>query len=399
MVHVEMRTRGAAGREAFHTPPAPGGDILRPMRTILFGTAALLLFAATSRGAGDLRAAGITGNDVRVRAGPGTKHAALATLAEGDLVLVAGAEGRWVRILLPGGFACFIHSSLVRRDPGGDAVVSAEDVLLRPTPGKELLPLETHLGRGDVVTVLGEEGEWLRVIPPETVHLYVYDEFVKELGPAAEYRAKLDDAAATRRESLLSGRSVEALRAEREAEQKALRAEALAAGEQVLAGEGDLEGLRRVLERVILAADDDLTKSYANSLLLLLGLREDAERVRARLAEAESAKAEAVEDLRRRLESAQADYERALNRARELRDLRDKTYQGVGTVEARDGGFALVERGRVVYRLESSRFRLADYLGRRVTVSGKMAAEDPVTGAPRLLVDRLEILPEGSGPR
>jgi hypothetical protein len=250
-----------------------------------------------------------------------------------------------------------------------------------------------------VVTVLGEEGEWLRVIPPDSVPLYVYDEFVKDLGPAAEYRARIDAAAATRRESLLSGRSVEALRAEQEAKQKALREEALAAGEQVLAGEGDLEGLRKVLERVILEAEDDLTRSYASSLLALLALRADAERLRGMLAEAEAAKAEAVEELRGKLESAQADYERALARARELRDLREKTFQGVGTVEARDGGFTLVERGRVVYRLESRRFRLVDYLGRRVAVSGKMAVDDPALGAPRLVVDRLEILPEGSGPR
>jgi hypothetical protein len=316
--------------------------------------------------------------------------------------VVVGEEGLWKRVLVPGGFACFVHSSLVRRDPGGEAVVTSDRVLLRPTAGKEQLPLETVLEKGDVITVLGEEGEWLRVIPPERTHLYVYAELLADLGPASEYRQRVEDAAARRREALLSGRSPEALRADREARQKALREEALALGEQVLAGEGDAADLKRRIDRISLEAEDDLTVSYANALLALLGQRAAAEALRRELAAAEGEKTRSADEiaaLRARMEAAEKEYGTALAKAREIRAQRESPYQAVGVVEMREGGFALVERGRVVYRIESERFRLADYAGRRVAVSGRLIVENAETGAGRLRVEKLEILPAEPSPR
>ncbi|MCU0724539.1 MAG: hypothetical protein MUE73_01925 [Planctomycetes bacterium] len=372
------------------------------MRGISCFVAVLLLLPVTAAAADGPRVAEAAAADVRVRTGPAMKHPAVAKLAQGDLVLVLGDEGLWKKVRLPGGFACFVHSSLVRRERPGEAVVDADRVLLRPTAGKEQLPLETVLGKGDPLDVLGEEGEWLRVIAPESAHLYVYAELLKDLGPAAEYRRRLDDEASARRESLLSGRSPEALKADREARQKALREEALALGEQVLAGTGDAAELRRRIDSIALAAEDELTGGYANALLALLALRESVERLRLELGSAEAEKnrtAEELQAMRGRLSAAERDYQASLEKARELRALREGAFQAVGVVEAREGGFVLVHGDRPLYRLESERFRLADYLGRRVAVSGRMVFAGPDSTSGRLLVEKLEILPAEPRPR
>jgi hypothetical protein len=65
----------------------------------------------------------------------------------------------------------------------------------------------------------------------------------------------------------------------------------------------------------------------------------------------------------------------------------------VGTVERRDEGIVLVDGERVVFRLDSTRFRLDDYLGKRVGVNGRMIVTDTETGDVHLRVEKLEILP------
>jgi hypothetical protein len=372
------------------------------MRGVLLLIAGFLFLPSVAAAGEEPRAAEVTADDVRARTGPAMKHPVVARLAKGDLVIVLGEEGPWKKVRLPGGFACFVHSSLVRRERPGEAVVDADRVLLRPAAGQEQLPLETVLGKGDALDVLGEEGEWLRVIPPERTHLYVYAELLKDLGPAAEYRGRLEAAADGRREALLSGRSPEALRADREARQKALREEALALGELILAGEGDVADLRRRTNSIALSAEDELTAGYANALLALLTQRESAEGLRRELAMAETEKSRSAEELqalRERLSTAERDYEATLAKAREFRMMREGIFQAVGVVETREGVFVLVHGDRLLYRLESQRFRLADYLGKRVAVSGRLAFTAPDAGAGRLVVEKLEILPAEPRPR
>jgi len=255
----------------------------------------------------------IAGDQVRLRAGPGTKHAVLASLDRGALVVLTGREGRWCRVRIPGGFACFVHKSLVKRGRDGAASVDASRVLLRATAGKDLLALETVLERGDELTVLGEKGDWLRIVPPERVHLYVFEELLKELGPATEYRAAIQRSAAARRAGLLG--TVEK-KIDEELKRRELKEAALAAGEAVLSGGGDLEELTATLRRVSMDSDDDLTRGYANALLALLSLRRDAERLEKALAEQDRERAEEVVDLEKRLAAAEKDYKDALAKAR-----------------------------------------------------------------------------------
>jgi Bacterial SH3 domain len=363
------------------------------------GLVLLALAGAVALGAPRETAGRVTGDKVRVRAGPGTIHSRLGELNRDDLVVVLGREGQWMKVLLPGGFPCFIHGSLVSRQPDGSHQVSGSRVRMRVTAGKEILPLETVLDRGERVDVLAKEGDWLRIIPPARTHAYVFAEYVEELGPAAEYQRALSEQGKRRRAALLGEATPETESEKAAARQREFRDLVVKTGASVLAGEGDTEELTNTLRRIVLESNDDLTRGYSESLLLLLGLRREAENLRADLDRVDTERADQVEELTAKAQAADARYRQELEKARALRILRERPYRQVGVVEQRGDKFVLVVKNAPVLHLLSTRFRLVEYVGKRVGVNGRMVLTDPDTGATHLMVEKLEILPASQSGR
>jgi hypothetical protein len=52
-----------------------------------------------------------------------------------------------------------------------------------------------------------------------------------------------------------------------------------------------------------------------------------------------------------------------------------------------------------VFHLDSKRFRLSDYAGKRVGVNGRLIVTDVDAGRTTLMVEKLEILPGKASPR
>jgi hypothetical protein len=294
---------------------------------------------------------------------------------------------------VPGGFACFVHSTLASENRDGTADVTASRVLLRATPDKVHAPLAVRLDRGDTLIVLGTEGEWLKVIPPERVTAWVFDGLLAELGPAEEYRAALARFGAKRRKALLGNRVEKTERIRAEEARAARRKAVLEIGREVLEERGDTAAQERRLVRISLESDDDLTRGYANALLGLVRLRQDTQRLEKRLAEAEKSREEDTKEIRKQLEAAKQRFEDARKRADLAKTRRENPFRAVGTVEKRDDEYVLVDRERVVYRLRSKRFRIADYVGKRVGVNGRIVVTDLDRKETHLLVEKLEILP------
>ncbi|MEN8150023.1 MAG: SH3 domain-containing protein [Planctomycetota bacterium] len=335
----------------------------------------------------------VAGDEVHLRSGPATRYPVLGKLARDSRIVVVGNEGRWKKARVPGGFACFVHGSLVERGDDGTAKVTAERVLLRATASKDHEPLDTRLERGEELTVLGEEGEWVRVISPARATAWVFEDLVKELGPPKEYRAALERDAAKRRVALL-GDSPEREAKIRAAKERAARRKAvLALGKEILAGKGDVAEQQERLTRIALSSDDDLTRGYANALLSLVALRKDARELEDRLAKLSKERAEEVAKVREMLARARKLYEDARKRAEAMKTRREEPYRAVGTIEKREGGYVLVAKGRVLFHLESKAFRLADYVGKRVGVNGRLMVTDVDEGRSHLLVSKMEILP------
>jgi len=335
----------------------------------------------------------VTGDKVRIRAGPGTRFPVVGHLDRSSLVVVTATEGRWRKVRVPGGFVCFVHSTLVSKNRDGTADVTASRVLLRATADKDHAPLAVRLERGDSLTVLGAEGEWLKVIPPERVTAWIFDGLVTELGPADEYRAALARAAAKRRKALVGDRAErdEKIRAglEREARRKAV----LEIGRNVLEARGDTGEQERRLTKISLESDDDLTRGYANALIGLVRLRKDTQRLEKLLAAAEKSREVEAKEIRIQLKAAKKRFDDALKLADLAKTRRENPFRAVGTVEKRDGGYALIDRNKMVYRLRSKRFRIADYVGKRVGVNGRIVVTDLDKKETHLLVEKLEILP------
>lgn len=378
--------------KGFPTGGTRRSNDLMSMR-IQSGPAALLLLllaAATARAEESL--AEITGDSVRVRSGPSTMRAILAELDRGDLVVVLGAEDGWRRVRVPGGLPGYVHSSLVSIGEDGVAVVAASRVLLRPEAGKDQPALDERLDEGERLPVLDRDGEWVKVLMPERVEAFVYGEFLREIGPVAEHADRAERAARARRERLLSGRTEEEQRLSTEKRRQEDREAVLAIGEKILDGEGDAEQMEERLRRVVLESDDDLTRGYANSLLALLELRKESERLRAEVEAAKKEKNDTRAGLESQLAEARRRYAEALDKVRVLRSLRENPFRGVGRIEKRGEDLVLVEDGRVLYKLLSRRFRLEDYVGRRVGVNGRMVAKEPGENVSHLMVEKIAVL-------
>jgi SH3-like domain-containing protein len=335
----------------------------------------------------------VSADDVRVRSGPGTKHPVLGKLDREFPVVVVGSKGRWKKVRVPGGFACFVHGKLIEKSEDGTAEVTADDVLLRATASQEHGALSTRLKRGEVLTVLGTAGEWVKVIPPERTTAWIFDGLLKELGPADEYRAALAVAAANRRKALLGDRQERRERQRAAKKREERRRAVLEVGAEVLDGKGDAGDQEARLKKIALESDDDLTRGYATALLSLVALRKDVLRLEARLAMAKEKHAEAAERAGKELETARKRYEDALDQARKMKTRREETWRAVGTIEKRKEGWVLVSKKRVLYRLSSERFRLEDYAGQRVGVNGRMVVTEGDGGRSHLQVEKMEILP------
>lgn len=364
------------------------------------GVAALLLLLCVAVSArADDTLASITGDSVRVRAGPSTMTAILAELDRGDLVVVVAEEDGWRRVRVPGGLPGFVHSSLLEIGDDGVAVVTASRVLLRPVAGKDQPPLAERLDEGERLPVLERGDEWVKVLMPERVEAFVYGEYLKEIGPVADRHDRMERAARARRERLLSGRTEEEERIATEKRRKADREAVLAIGEDILDGAGDTAKMEERLRRVVLESDDDLTRGYANSLLALLELRKESERLRAEVEAAKKEKTDELSGLESDLAEARRRYSEALEKVRVLRSMRENRFRGVGRIEKKGADLVLVEDGRVLYKLVSVRFRLEDYVGRRVGVNGRMVAKDPGAAVSHLMVEKIEVLEPKPGDR
>lgn len=119
----------------------------------------------------------ITGNDVRVRSGPGTSYSVLGYVNSGKTFSITGVDGNWCRISYDGENA-YVSSTYVRFASGGSSssssggsngpaaggtgTINATDVRFRSGPGTSHSILGTY-STGTTMTVTGEQGDWYKV--------------------------------------------------------------------------------------------------------------------------------------------------------------------------------------------------------------------------------------------
>lgn len=116
----------------------------------------------------------VTGNEVRVRSGPGTSYSILKTCDKGTQFNVTGVSGAWYKVDVNGttGYISSTYLSLSSSSGtsssgssssvSGTGTVSGTDVRVRSGPGTSYSILGT-CGTGDTFTVTGESGDWYQI--------------------------------------------------------------------------------------------------------------------------------------------------------------------------------------------------------------------------------------------
>jgi SH3-like domain-containing protein len=163
-------------------------------RSLLVGASALALMTVAGVLAQDVvqppavenskyQVQGLTnGGPVNVRSGPGEGYYATQMLDKGAAVTVVGIKFDWLKIVPPDGSFSYVGSVFVDRSPDGTTgKINRADVNIRA--GSQLnaskTTVQTRLGIGDTVQILGKEDEYLRIKPPAGAYLYVKKDFVE----------------------------------------------------------------------------------------------------------------------------------------------------------------------------------------------------------------------------
>jgi len=345
----------------------------------------------------DLAVAHVTADDVNLRAGPSVDYPSLGTLPRGALVVVVAEDDDWYRVRVPGGVEVHVFAKLLDHEEGAlTGRVRASDVLMRGPATRARLPLhDQRLQLGEEVLVLerkeAEGGAWLRLVAPSHVHVWMHTDYLEEAGRAPARAAELTAAAQARVDAFTGGRTKE-LRQGRERDVRK-RFDAELAKLRALLEVGLVVDAHVDRARALVAtAPDDERAAAARALAARLEGARDARKSR----EARETTQEVARGLEAAARKAKADRERYEREMAELETPRPPS-RGKPDVAGKVvilGGKAHVRWGAgLIVRLESRKYRLADYVGRKVRIWGRRVGGKTGSDQPGVLrVDALEIV-------
>jgi hypothetical protein len=154
----------------------------------------------------DLPLGVVEGDGVNLRVGPRMDNTPVAQLDDGAVVLVVEEVGSWLGVRVPVGFPVCVASQFVEADGPDHVKVTARRLNLRVHVPEEGRPqpgvFREQATRGDVYTLISRDKDWVWVMAPEDVRVYVNKEFVKVLGYGRDHRPLLDAARAKRADSV-----------------------------------------------------------------------------------------------------------------------------------------------------------------------------------------------------
>jgi hypothetical protein len=138
-------------------------------------------------------------NEARLRARADANSVAVVG-APRDTALQAVGEPQfgWHRVSPPAGAFSFVSGRFVEIQPDGSGAVNVQSGNLRVRVGSALSDLDPSqsdvqvlLAQGARVKILGRQGDWLKIAPPENVYLYVSAGTVERVSPEVAARLKM----------------------------------------------------------------------------------------------------------------------------------------------------------------------------------------------------------------
>jgi hypothetical protein len=126
---------------------------------------------------------------VYLRSRPDANSLPVARLERDAVLRATGSEFGWHRVLPPEGVFSFVAAHYVEQQSDGTGVVSVRSGTLRVRVGSLVFdtdPLQcevqTRLPRGTTVRIVGRQDDWLKIVPPEGVYMYVSGRYAKRVG-------------------------------------------------------------------------------------------------------------------------------------------------------------------------------------------------------------------------
>ncbi|MFH0790352.1 MAG: SH3 domain-containing protein [Candidatus Omnitrophota bacterium] len=116
--------------------------------------------------------AGVLADRVNIRAGCGTNFEVLGQLDKAVNVEVLGKQNGWFKIKLPEGIFGFVRKDYVDIDK-----VTANKLYVRAGAGLNYNSLGT-LEKGQSVSIVKQEGDWLKIVPPDNCFGWVREDFL-----------------------------------------------------------------------------------------------------------------------------------------------------------------------------------------------------------------------------
>ncbi len=122
----------------------------------------------------------VTASEVNVRARPDVNSTPVARVPRDTLLRATGVEYGWYRVRPPEGVFSLVAAAFIERRSADEGIVRVRSGALRVRVGSlvrvvdpERSDVQTLLENGSPVRVLGEQGAWLRIVPPAGVSFYV----------------------------------------------------------------------------------------------------------------------------------------------------------------------------------------------------------------------------------
>lgn len=120
----------------------------------------------------------ITGDRVNIRAGHSTADRIVITANRGSVFLIVGQKESWVQLQAGPDVECWIFASLVNRQGDVGVVTASTRVNLRATSSTQYPPIG-QAEAGATVRILQTSGEWLRIVPPAGVSMWVNSSYIR----------------------------------------------------------------------------------------------------------------------------------------------------------------------------------------------------------------------------
>lgn len=125
---------------------------------------------------------------VNLRSRPDVSSTPVAQVERDSFLRVTASSDGWLRVRPPRGVFCLVAAEYVDQQTPDRGVVNISSGTLRVRSGSRVVdvdPLQSEavalLERGQTVQILGREGAWLRIAPPEGVYVYVASELVERV--------------------------------------------------------------------------------------------------------------------------------------------------------------------------------------------------------------------------